>query len=474
MVSQPSSPPVQWSDIRGIRDLFSWWLKPRAQSRDEAFRESVIRSTLAIIIVLGLLSFTSTLFVYRDPWALISFPTMHLVALLGCFASATAISRGNSVLAGWLLVLTVLFAADSLVLLARQGESTSGLVSAVPAFVFLPLVATLVLPRNTIIPVSLFAAVNYILCQFAVPLGDFAIPGLLPQQQIVTMFMTLVIEAALLRQLRVEFDGRLEAMLESIQQTELAREQAEASRQRAEEADQAKSQFLANMSHELRTPLNAIIGYSEAMLGGMAGEFTTQQTTLLGHVQHNSRRLLGLINDVLDLSKIESGSMELHITPVGPQRLINETVDGLRSLAQDKGIYLKVEFDEMIPEFIQTDTDKIQQILVNLISNAVKFTDDGGVTIKANVAGDLSWRLIVRDSGIGIPPDALEYIFDPFQQVDGSSTRKYRGTGLGLAIVKRLVEQMGGSITLDSELKKGSTFTIVLPFEAVRSREEAR
>jgi signal transduction histidine kinase len=228
------------------------------------------------------------------------------------------------------------------------------------------------------------------------------------------------------------------------------------------------------MSHELRTPLNAIIGYSEAMLGGMAGEFTKQQNTLLGHVQHNSRRLLGLINDVLDLSKIESGSVELRIAPMSPHRLIHETVDSLRSLAQDKDIYLRVEIDDKLAEFIQADSDKIQQILVNLISNAVKFTDEGGVTVRVSAPDDHSWQLRVEDTGIGMPPDAADYIFDPFQQVDGSSTRKYRGTGLGLAIVKRLIEQMGGSIEVETELGQGSAFNIILPTVIIVSAEPLR
>ena len=457
------------------------WMQPRSTDRDKAFRERVIRATSGLVLFFGILSFGSTILVFNSRWAVISFPTLHIVAILGCVMAFYAVSRGYLLPSGWMLVLTLILGLGGVVLLSRQEQSPAGIVTGIAAFMFIPIVAALVLPRNMIIPAALISVVVYGLSQFGIRVDSAEIIDLDAQQLISAALPLLLIEGTLLRQFRVEFDSRLLDMQESMrqteeakQQTEIAWQQAEADRQRAEEADQAKSQFLANMSHELRTPLNAIIGYSEAMLGGMAGEFTTQQTTLLGHVQHNSRRLLGLINDVLDLSKIEAGSMELHITPVAPQHLINETVDGLRSLAQDRGIYLNIEFDAMIPEFIQTDPDKIQQILVNLISNAVKFTDEGGVSIIAHAAGDLSWKLVVQDSGIGIPPDALEFIFDPFQQVDGSSTRKYRGTGLGLAIVKRLVEQMGGSITLDSELKKGSTFTIVLPYEAVRSREEVR
>jgi two-component system sensor kinase len=252
-------------------------------------------------------------------------------------------------------------------------------------------------------------------------------------------------------------------MHESIQQTEEARQQAEKSRQRAEEADKAKSQFLANMSHELRTPLNAIIGYDEAMLGGMVGEFTAHQNKLLGHIQHNSRRLLGLINDILDLSKVESGSLQVFLAPMSPQKVIQETVESLRSLADEKNISLKVQFSDAVPEVVLGDAKKLQQVLVNIVSNAIKFTDEGGVTIDVDSADASHWQFRIQDTGIGMPANAAAYIFEPFQQVDGTDKRKYKGTGLGLAITKRLVERLGGSITMVSELGKGSTFSITLP-----------
>jgi signal transduction histidine kinase len=242
----------------------------------------------------------------------------------------------------------------------------------------------------------------------------------------------------------------------------------------AEEADRAKSQFLANMSHELRTPLNAIIGYDEAMIGGMVGSFTDMQLSLLKNIQHNSRRLLALINDILDLSKIESGTLEVYYTPMSPRRLVTETVESLRTLADQKNIELNVTIADNVPEAILSDTKKLQQILVNLISNSIKFTVEGGVYIEAYVTQNSHWELKIRDTGIGIPPESQSTIFEPFRQADNTDTRLHKGTGLGLAIVKSLVESLNGKISMSSELGKGTTFIVTLPRVSVPDLEATR
>ena len=333
-----------------------------------------------------------------------------------------------------------------------------------------PIVATLVLPRNMIMLISFLTVAIYALAQFLLPINDFEFAGIDAVQQLTVTFPLLMVEGALLRQLRVEFDDRLETLQQSLRQTELARQEADAARQRAEidrqraeSADKAKTQFLANMSHELRTPLNAIIGYDEAMLGGMVGAFTPKQTELLGRIQHNSRRLLGLINDVLDLSKIESGSLEIFLAPMSPPKVVTETVESLRSLAHENKIALEVEIRDDLPELVLGDANKLQQILVNLVSNAIKFTEKGGVTVTAGASDSDHWQVTVRDTGIGIAPDALNYIFEPFRQADSSETRKHKGTGLGLSITKRLAEKMGGAIAVESTPGSGSTFTVTLP-----------
>ncbi|MEP7293716.1 MAG: HAMP domain-containing sensor histidine kinase, partial [Chloroflexota bacterium] len=214
---------------------------------------------------------------------------------------------------------------------------------------------------------------------------------------------------------------------------------------------------------ELRTPLNAIIGYDEAMLGGLAGDFAPLQTKLLGHIQYNSRRLLGLINDILDLAKIESGSLQAFLAPMSPQKVVRETLESLQSLADEKGLAMTAQFSDAVPEVVLGDANKLQQILANLLSNAIKFTDKGSVAVEVSVVDMNNWQLQVRDTGIGMPQDAAMYIFEPFQQVDGTEKRKYKGTGLGLAITKRLVTGLGGTIEVETKLNEGSTFTIKLP-----------
>jgi signal transduction histidine kinase len=446
-----------------LNSLFKWWFEPRATNRDEAFRERSVRIAIAIVITLGTLNFLLLLLVYKSPWAVVSFPSLHVVLLTLCLASAVSIVRGNLLAAGWLMVLTVMAGSGGIVLLSKQEGIIAGTMAGIPAFMFGVLVAALVLPRNTILPVSLVSAALYSLAQFTQLPASTSALTLSADQMLAPVVLLLLGEAVVLRQLRIEFDARLDAMRESIRQTDLARQQAEQARQRAEEADRAKSQFLANMSHELRTPLNAIIGYDEAMLGGMVGNFEPQQSKLLGHIQQNSRRLLTLIDDILDLSKIQSGSLQIYSAPVSPRKVISETVETMQSLAQQQNITLTASFTEAVPEVILTDAKKLQQILVNLIGNAVKFTSKGGVVVEVSTADMERWQFKVIDSGIGIPAEAQSYIFDPFRQVDATETRRYKGTGLGLAITRQLTESLGGRIEVKSEVGKGSTFTVTMP-----------
>ncbi len=446
-----------------VRDVLNWWLEPRSTQRDEAFRERSIRITLGVTSTLILLSFFLSALAFSDKWELISFPTLHIYMLIFCLASAYALSRGRIVAAGAFHVITWLVGASVIAILAGRGGSVSGFLISLPIFMLAALVTALVLPRNMIMPFSLIGAALFSLIRVGLQAAGTDLPGLDSIQSALNAFVLLLAGGAFLNRLRVEFDNRLEAMRESVSQTEVARQQAEADRLRAEKADKAKSQFLANMSHELRTPLNAIIGYDEAMLSGMLGEFTTDQSKVLGHIQHNSRRLLTLIDDVLDLAKIESGSLQFYLAPVSPHKIITDVIESTRSLALKQNIELVVNFADSVPEIVLSDAKKLQQILTNLISNAVKFTSQGGVTVEVSGVDNQNWQFKVRDTGIGMPPDASSYIFEPFRQVDGADTRKYKGTGLGLSITKHLVDGLGGTISVQTELGKGSTFTVRLP-----------
>jgi CheY-like chemotaxis protein/signal transduction histidine kinase len=234
---------------------------------------------------------------------------------------------------------------------------------------------------------------------------------------------------------------------------------------RVVEANRLKSQFLANMSHELRTPLNAVIALSDILSHEMSGKLNEEQHKQVQIIHRSGESLLRLINDVLDLSKIEAGRMAPENKSMSLYALISMVVETLRPLADDKRLILKQELAEDLPEFITSDEQKLRQILVNLLGNGIKFTDHGEVRLMASFQKDTpAISFSISDTGIGIAPDALEKIFDEFHQADGSSTRKYGGSGLGLTISKKLAELLGGTLTVRSVLGEGSKFLLTIPY----------
>ncbi|MBA3414017.1 MAG: PAS domain-containing sensor histidine kinase, partial [Chloroflexia bacterium] len=245
--------------------------------------------------------------------------------------------------------------------------------------------------------------------------------------------------------------------------TELRRleEQLRAATQVAEAASRAKSDFLATMSHELRTPMNAIIGYSHLLLDGLDGPLSPEQHGDVNRIASAADRLLALINNVLDLAKIEAGRFELAPEQVGLEEIFEQVRMELAPQASGRRVDLVFDFPADLPT-ISADPQRMRQILLNLVGNAVKFTEHGHVTVSAR-ASFSEIELIVRDTGIGIDPAAMPFIFDEFRQADSSTARRYGGTGLGLAITRRLVEMHGGAIDVESTPGLGSTFTIRLP-----------
>jgi PAS domain S-box-containing protein len=229
----------------------------------------------------------------------------------------------------------------------------------------------------------------------------------------------------------------------------------------AESADRMKSVFLATMSHELRTPLNSIIGFTGIILQGLAGSLNREQTKQLGMVQNSARHLLALINDVLDISKIEAGELEITCGPFSLPQAIQKAVATVLPLAEAKGIAVRTAISPGV-DTIYSDQRRTGQILLNLLSNAVKFTDHGEVVVRCWRENE--WLVTsIRDTGIGIHPQHQRTIFEPFRQADSGLARKCEGTGLGLSISKRLVERLGGSILVESVPEQGSTFTLRLP-----------
>jgi signal transduction histidine kinase len=237
-----------------------------------------------------------------------------------------------------------------------------------------------------------------------------------------------------------------------------------AAMEKAQAADRIKSAFLATMSHELRTPLNSIIGFTGIMLQGLAGPLNPEQHKQMSMVQGSARHLLALINDVLDISKIEAGQLTLSITSFDLKASIEKVARLVSPLAEKKGLNLKLDITDDIGT-TTTDQRRLEQIVLNLLNNAVKFTEKGHVGISCHLEHG-QYCLSVSDTGIGLQPGHLREIFQPFHQVDTGLTRKYEGTGLGLSICKKILEMMGGAIEVESRWGEGSSFTIRFPIHS--------
>jgi PAS domain S-box-containing protein len=232
------------------------------------------------------------------------------------------------------------------------------------------------------------------------------------------------------------------------------------------EASRAKSEFLTNMSHELRTPLNSIIGFAELLRDGEVGPVSSKQKEFLGDILGGGLHLLQLINDILDLSKVESGKFEFHPEPVDLLSVIAEVRVRMRTLSETKRIHMATS---VVPEIraVFLDPVRLKQVLYNYLSNALKFTPDGGkITIRARPEGATKFRMEVLDTGMGISAADLQLLFHEFQQLDSGAAKRHEGTGLGLALTKRLVEAQGGSVGASSVLGKGSCFYAILPMDA--------
>ncbi|MBX3086563.1 MAG: PAS domain-containing protein [Anaerolineae bacterium] len=265
---------------------------------------------------------------------------------------------------------------------------------------------------------------------------------------------------------RQQNEARIQSQNESLLKVNA---QLNISREKAEEAARLKSQFLATMSHELRTPLNAIMGYSELQLEGAVGELTPPQRHAAEHVMHNAEHLLAMINQILDLSKIEAGRLDIDVHPFSLDGWADSLAIKMKGLAEQKGLAFSIKLDPQLPRTICGDEIRLTQIAINLLSNAIKFTKQGSVKMDIHRDGPTHWKFEVCDTGIGIPDAYHATIFEEFRQVDGSSTREHQGTGLGLTIVQRLVQLMEGSIQLESHVGSGTTFQVTLPLAEVNT-----
>ncbi len=257
---------------------------------------------------------------------------------------------------------------------------------------------------------------------------------------------------------------RTKQLTEEITQRQQTQEALVRAKEAAEAASRAKSEFLANMSHEIRTPLNAILGFTDLLRRGAARN--AEEFKSFADTVHNSgQHLLGLLNDILDLSKIEAGQMQVESIACSPYQVVAEVVSIMRARAGEKGLILDYNWTGPVPATIQTDPARLRQLLLNVVGNAVKFTEQGGVQVVAKLLADQpapQLQIQVIDTGIGIEREKLARIFDPFCQADTSVTRRFGGTGLGLAICRRIAEALGGDVQVESEADVGSTFTILV------------
>jgi PAS domain S-box-containing protein len=261
------------------------------------------------------------------------------------------------------------------------------------------------------------------------------------------------------------------AILRDITERKQAETEIAATTRELEAASKLKSEFLANMSHELRTPLNAIIGFTQLMYDGKVGPVSRQHREYMGDILNSSKHLLELINDVLDLSKIEAGKMDFSPEPIELRKLATEVTNILQGLTASKRLTMEVEVSPAV-ETVMSDPARLKQILYNYLSNAIKFTpDEGRVTIRALPEDADHFRLQVDDTGIGIQPEQMSKLFGEFQQLDIGTAKKHQGTGLGLALTKKLVEVQGGRVGVHSEPGRGSTFYAVLPRAAVQEQK---
>ena len=264
------------------------------------------------------------------------------------------------------------------------------------------------------------------------------------------------------------------------QSTELSHQSDELSRhnrvldlqkQQLEQATRLKSEFLSNMSHELRTPLNSVLALSRVLAVQGGGRFSADELGYLSIIERNGKHLLSLINDILDLAKIESGRQDVYYDRVSLEKVAREVVDGLTPIAREKGISLSLAVQGFLPEAV-TDARKLRQILQNLVGNAVKFTAEGSVALRLSAAGG-RFLVEVEDTGIGIAPEHLEHIFQEFRQADGSTSRSFEGTGLGLAIARKTAQLLGGEVAVASEPGRGSVFTLALPVDGRGKKGES-
>ena len=461
-------PPELSSDLAWLAPVLRFWdllTKPSDAIHEADKRQQVRFISGALIVSIGAVILLVFLPMLSNP---VSLPTLLIdLIVLGSDVAVYALSRSARGARSAIPVVVIL-TVSVLGLFATSLSGTTVYWMILGVFV----AGTLLSIRDTAIVFALTLAGMFLIIQITPPKEDLSVS----LQYFVFMSALILIFVTFRNTLETTRQAEISRALEEVralnQSLNASIEETKKASALAQESARLKSEFMATMSHELRTPLNAMIGFSGILLEGMGGEFDDEARHMIERIESNSQRLLKLINDVLDIAKIEAGRLEIVTEQVAPQKLVKTWRAQMSVLAERKNLEFITEVDPSLPELIYGDTEHLTQVAINLLSNAFKFTDTGRVKLRLRRLGG-AWQIEVSDTGIGIPPHAINYIFDEFRQLDGSSRRVYGGTGLGLAIVRNLCRMMDGQIAVNSNLGEGSTFTVTLPLLAVPTTEMA-
>jgi signal transduction histidine kinase len=453
VLAASTNPKIGWFTNRGGWAAFWRWLtNPIVAEPLDSFQRHKIRFLMAFLIFM--------------------IPALPIASA----ASFLARPQHGSLLAdpGFLTAICC-SALDTIAYILSRSKKTFPIAVAmmVPVGFVAPVIGVFLVPDQALI-IYCYVTIGLSFASFLLPIGWVIIlaivslalaailPGLIPSLDMpaagyllayLAFSSVMIVISAVVRE-----RSYLQYMVQAKQLSRVARE--------AEEANRLKSELLATVSHELRTPLNAIIGFSELMLMGMGGSLDDRANHNARRIRDNGERLLELINNLIDISRMEAYRVELNQVSFKPSNLLHNVERIIETDALKKNLVYSSRFDPALPEIIVGDLRRLEQVLVNLVANAIKFTEKGEINVSLCRVDADNWSMVVSDTGIGIPVEAQHIIFEKFRQVDSSLSRGYEGAGLGLAIVSELVRAMEGHIRVDSIPGEGSTFTVTLPLVA--------
>lgn len=476
-IQQPTIPPLRANPLSWLR----WWLTPRASERDDAFRERVMRYTILIVVAFMVTMIPLVLIGQELDTVPVSERLLTLGSGLVLFIGAGyVLQQGRRSVAAWLLLVPMMLVSLSTINDYNYWTALSAILIFV-MIIYAQLVLSgrqlwfsrLIVMGLVILPIAIgtptFQSLDEVLARFSpgftiIPLSVAVLLAFVMLQALVSDYRRNLSELRdLAHTLEQRVDERTRELADAKQETEVAL-------QRAIAADQMKSQFLASMSHELRTPLNSILTFTELMQIGTFGEVNDEQRDYLGKTLYSGKHLLALINDVLDITKIQSGMMKLFMEDgFDVSAEMHAIIASTEKQLGDKPVRVIVDVDADIPP-LRCDKRRMRQVLLNLISNAVKFTEEGSITLSAKKQGD-SVLFAVMDTGPGIAPDQHEVIFEPFIQTE-TGIQHAGGTGLGLPISRRLVEVHGGRMWLESALGAGASFFFAIPLRSTQPEQQ--